>query len=81
MYFNLKVPVFLFMNDFFFFWFCTKYSVFCFTFSFDYGEKFWIIKCKKFTCACEEENCRYSSTTIHETLEKYKEKVKLEESM
>lgn len=48
---------------------------------FDYGEKFWIIKCKKFTCACEEENCRYSSTTIHETLEKYKEKIKLEESL
>ncbi|XP_014284421.1 histone-lysine N-methyltransferase EHMT2 isoform X2 [Halyomorpha halys] len=48
---------------------------------FDYGEKFWIIKCKKFTCACEEESCRYSSTTIHETLEKYKEKIKLEESL
>lgn len=48
---------------------------------FDYGEKFWVIKYKNFTCSCEELNCRYSSDTIYDTLEKYKEKLKLEESL
>ncbi|XP_059482836.1 histone-lysine N-methyltransferase EHMT2 isoform X2 [Neocloeon triangulifer] len=42
---------------------------------FDYGEKFWIVKCKSFTCTCGSENCRYSDATIEDTLEKYKQKV------
>jgi hypothetical protein len=39
--------------------------------SFDYGEKFWIIKCKSFTCTCGAETCRYSETTIKQTLDNY----------
>nr|CAD7398639.1 unnamed protein product [Timema cristinae] len=38
---------------------------------FDYGEKFWIIKSKSFTCDCGADNCRYSKTTITQTLENY----------
>nr|CAD7408268.1 unnamed protein product [Timema poppensis] len=38
---------------------------------FDYGEKFWIIKSKSFTCECGADNCRYSKTTITQTLENY----------
>lgn len=39
---------------------------------FDYGEKFWMIKWKFFTCACKSSKCKYSSDTIHKTLEDYK---------
>ncbi|GFS21842.1 histone-lysine N-methyltransferase EHMT2 [Elysia marginata] len=39
---------------------------------FDYGEKFWMIKWKFFTCACKSSKCKYSSETIHKTLEDYK---------
>ncbi|XP_041370833.1 histone-lysine N-methyltransferase EHMT2-like [Gigantopelta aegis] len=39
---------------------------------FDYGEKFWIIKWKQFTCACSNIKCKYSSETIHKTLEDYR---------
>jgi len=38
---------------------------------FDYGEKFWIIKWKQFTCTCGWPKCRYSKETIHKTLEEY----------
>ncbi|XP_064099740.1 dentin sialophosphoprotein-like isoform X2 [Macrobrachium nipponense] len=38
---------------------------------FDYGEKFWIIKYKHFTCTCGSEKCKYSSKTIYSTLENY----------
>ncbi|KAK2158513.1 hypothetical protein LSH36_168g03024 [Paralvinella palmiformis] len=38
---------------------------------FDYGEKFWIIKWKQFTCTCGSVKCRYSKDTIHKTLEDY----------
>ncbi|XP_013409361.1 uncharacterized protein LOC106172957 isoform X1 [Lingula anatina] len=38
---------------------------------FDYGEKFWIIKWKQFTCACQSPKCKYNSTTIHRTIEEY----------
>nr|CAD7460688.1 unnamed protein product [Timema tahoe] len=38
---------------------------------FDYGEKFWIIKSKSFTCDCGADNCRYSKMTITQTLENY----------
>ncbi|KAG8225218.1 hypothetical protein J437_LFUL012693 [Ladona fulva] len=46
---------------------------------FDYGEKFWIIKCKSFTCTCRAENCRYSETTIGHTLELYRARLAMEE--
>lgn len=39
---------------------------------FDYGEKFWIIKWKHFTCACNSPKCKYSSETIQKTLTDYK---------
>ncbi|KAF6204697.1 hypothetical protein GE061_018858 [Apolygus lucorum] len=43
---------------------------------FDYGEKFWIIKCKSFTCHCGEPTCRYSESTIQQTLDKYQQKLR-----
>lgn len=43
-----------------------------FIFRFDYGEKFWIIKWKQFTCACQSPKCKYSSETIHKTLQEYR---------
>ncbi|XP_058802686.1 histone-lysine N-methyltransferase EHMT2 [Phymastichus coffea] len=46
---------------------------------FDYGEKFWIIKCKSFTCTCGAEHCKYSDTTIQITLDNYRKKVQREE--
>ncbi|XP_021380179.1 mucin-17-like isoform X2 [Mizuhopecten yessoensis] len=39
---------------------------------FDYGEKFWMIKWKQFTCACGSPKCKYSSETIQKTLEDYR---------
>lgn len=44
--------------------------------SFDYGEKFWIIKYKHFTCMCGSSKCKYSSETIQTTLENYNKKIK-----
>ncbi|XP_060566569.1 LOW QUALITY PROTEIN: histone-lysine N-methyltransferase EHMT1-like [Ruditapes philippinarum] len=41
---------------------------------FDYGEKFWIIKWKQFTCTCGSLKCRYSSDTIQKTLEEYRQR-------
>ena len=38
---------------------------------FDYGEKFWVIKYKYFTCACNMAECKYSSVTIKHTLRNY----------
>ncbi|XP_045581767.2 uncharacterized protein G9a isoform X3 [Procambarus clarkii] len=43
---------------------------------FDYGEKFWIIKYKHFTCTCTSEKCKYSCTTIHTTLENYNKRIR-----
>ncbi|XP_034182340.1 histone-lysine N-methyltransferase G9a [Osmia lignaria lignaria] len=48
---------------------------------FDYGEKFWIIKCKSFTCTCGAENCRYSEKTIQVTLDNYRRKMQQEEML
>ncbi|XP_014249022.1 histone-lysine N-methyltransferase EHMT2 [Cimex lectularius] len=48
---------------------------------YDYGEKFWVIKGKSFTCKCKEEMCKYSEDTIHETLERYNERMEMEESL
>ncbi|XP_003698603.1 histone-lysine N-methyltransferase EHMT2 isoform X2 [Apis florea] len=48
---------------------------------FDYGEKFWIIKCKSFTCTCGAENCRYSEKTIQVTLDNYRRKIQQEEML
>lgn len=47
---------------------------------FDYGEKFWIIKYKSFTCTCGAENCRYSETTIRQTLDAYNKRLQMEDS-
>lgn len=41
---------------------------------FDYGEKFWMIKWKQFTCACGCVKCKYNSETIHKTIEEYKQR-------
>ncbi|XP_043464292.1 histone-lysine N-methyltransferase EHMT2 isoform X2 [Leptopilina heterotoma] len=46
---------------------------------FDYGEKFWIIKCKSFTCTCGAETCRYSKKTIQVTLDNYRRRIQQEE--
>ncbi|XP_063874460.1 histone-lysine N-methyltransferase EHMT1-like isoform X2 [Scylla paramamosain] len=43
---------------------------------FDYGEKFWMIKYKQFTCTCSSEKCKYSSETIQTTLENYNRKLR-----
>ncbi|XP_075734779.1 histone-lysine N-methyltransferase EHMT1-like [Rhipicephalus microplus] len=43
---------------------------------FDYGEKFWTIKYKMFTCECGHPNCKYSKERIEETLEKIKSREK-----
>lgn len=45
---------------------------------FDYGEKFWIIKCKSFTCTCGAPSCRYSELTISQTLENYRARLQEE---
>nr|XP_018903035.1 PREDICTED: histone-lysine N-methyltransferase EHMT2 isoform X1 [Bemisia tabaci]XP_018903036.1 PREDICTED: histone-lysine N-methyltransferase EHMT2 isoform X1 [Bemisia tabaci] len=42
---------------------------------FDYGEKFWIIKYKSFTCTCKAKTCRYSTSTIQDTLDNYNKKI------
>ncbi|GLV41275.1 G9a [Carabus blaptoides fortunei] len=42
---------------------------------FDYGEKFWIIKYKSFTCTCGYPMCRYSESTIKTTLESYQRRL------
>ncbi|XP_076436857.1 uncharacterized protein LOC143276258 isoform X2 [Babylonia areolata] len=46
---------------------------------FDYGEKFWIIKWKQFTCACGSPKCKYSMETIKRTLEEYRQRHEDEE--
>ena len=48
---------------------------------FDYGEKFWIIKWKQFTCACKSPKCKYSSETIHKTIEDYNRRQMEEEAV
>ncbi|XP_062617302.1 uncharacterized protein LOC134279010 isoform X1 [Saccostrea cucullata] len=46
---------------------------------FDYGEKFWIIKWKQFTCACNSPKCKYSKDTIQKTLQEYRQRHEDEE--
>ena len=41
---------------------------------FDYGEKFWVIKHKFFTCWCGLEKCKYSKQAIVRTLDAYYKK-------
>ncbi|KAH3823923.1 hypothetical protein DPMN_125748 [Dreissena polymorpha] len=48
---------------------------------FDYGEKFWIIKWKQFTCTCGSTKCRYSKETIQQTLAEYRLKHELEDQV
>lgn len=38
---------------------------------FDYGEKFWVIKHKQFTCHCGSEKCHYSKSRINGFLVEY----------
>lgn len=45
---------------------------------FDYGEKFWAIKYKSFTCHCNAPRCKYSKDTITETLANYNRRIKEE---
>ncbi|XP_029847057.3 histone-lysine N-methyltransferase EHMT2 isoform X2 [Ixodes scapularis] len=45
---------------------------------FDYGEKFWIIKYKMFTCECDSEKCKYSKDKIQETLLNYNRRIREE---
>ena len=47
---------------------------------FDYGEKFWVIKHKEFTCWCGLEKCKYSKSAIGKTLEAYYKKIELNKS-
>ena len=42
---------------------------------FDYGEKFWVIKHKFFTCWCGGEKCKYSKHSIGKTLHDYYKKM------
>jgi len=48
--------------------------------TFDYGEKFWVIKCQLFKCNCGARDCRYSSTTIGRTIYLYHQRQKQEQS-
>lgn len=50
-----------------------------FFFRFDYGEKFWIIKSKMFTCTCGADKCKYSEATIEKTLAAYNKKMQQED--
>lgn len=43
---------------------------------FDYGEKFWMIKYKMFTCECGSDKCKYSKDRIQETLINYNKRLK-----
>lgn len=38
---------------------------------FDYGEKFWVIKHRQFTCNCGSEKCRYNRASILGFLKEY----------
>lgn len=46
---------------------------------FDYGDKFWMIKYKQFTCTCSSPKCRYSKDTIAATIEEYNRREQEEE--
>ncbi|KAG1695530.1 Histone-lysine N-methyltransferase EHMT1 [Nymphon striatum] len=48
---------------------------------FDYGEKFWMIKYKWFTCECQSTKCKYSKDAIQTTLENYSRRMKEDHSM
>ena len=43
-------------------------------FSFDYGEKFWLIKYKYFKCMCKSDKCKYSIETIERTVNEYNQR-------
>ena len=46
-------------------------ETFCNAFRFDYGEKFWVIKHKYFTCHCSSDKCRYNKSSIYGFLKEY----------
>ena len=39
-------------------------SLLCFSDRFDYGDRFWDIKSKYFTCQCGSEKCKHSAEAI-----------------
>ncbi|RWS16657.1 histone-lysine N-methyltransferase EHMT2-like protein [Dinothrombium tinctorium] len=47
---------------------------------FDYGEKFWVIKYRWFTCDCGFSECKYSKETIGLTLENYYKRIREEQT-
>ncbi|UYV82178.1 hypothetical protein LAZ67_21001276 [Cordylochernes scorpioides] len=47
---------------------------------FDYGEKFWVIKYKSFTCCCGSAKCKYSRDTIQDTLANYNRRLREEQN-
>lgn len=53
--------------------------VYLFLSSFDYGEKFWAIKYKSFTCDCGAAKCKYSKDVIHITMANYYRRLKEEQ--
>jgi len=55
-----------------------KLSIVNVYYRFDYGEKFWIIKWKQFTCTCGSQKCRYSTETIQKTLTEYRQRHEIE---
>ncbi|CAG2173811.1 unnamed protein product, partial [Oppiella nova] len=46
---------------------------------FDYGEKFWVIKYKTFTCSCGAHDCKYNKESIHTTIENYYKRLRDEQ--
>ncbi|ELT88290.1 hypothetical protein CAPTEDRAFT_206547 [Capitella teleta] len=47
---------------------------------FDYGDKFWVIKWKEFTCCCRSDFCRYSTDKIQDTINDYNRRMADEEA-
>ena len=84
-FYRLFFNVYSSFNGFYFLSFCV-FVILCFyhfVFSynrFDYGEKFWVIKYKWFTCACGSLNCKYNGDTIQSTLENYYRRIRHEQS-
>lgn len=42
-------------------YFLISFNQLCFVFSFDYGDKFWLVKNRYFSCKCKSSNCRYAN--------------------
>lgn len=53
--------------------------IFSFLSRFDYGEKFWAIKYKSFTCDCGAPKCKYSKDVVHATMANYYRRIREEQ--